>query len=700
MSILNNNGYILNKKKYSKEKLNKIKDKLTVHPSNSYMADLQIFEQPKFKVYKEDNDSLYLPKYFGIDNFGKPEKNLISGGKTSDMKFLTNLKDYQLPCVNKIISTCKESGGGLLCVPCGFGKCLGINTPILMYDGSIKMVQDVLPNDKIMGDNCKPRNVLSICSGKETMYEISQTIGSNYIVNESHILTVYIDNKLIDIPLKDCFELQKTKKIVGCHKQVEFEKKYNIEDRTLWKYIVDSKVKGKIPHRYKCASIETRRRFLHIFMEYYGDENKVMIECPIFKIDIIYLFSSVGIKISIDNTSKHCTWIKVHNNNNSCEIINNITITKLKEDSYYGFEIDGNKRFLLGDCTVTHNTVVSLYIACALKSKTLVIVHKEFLVNQWKERIEQFTDAKIGTLQGKTIDVEGKDIVIGMLQSISQMKYNPDIYKEFNFVIYDECHHTSAEKFSQALQLLCTKYQLGLSATPTRKDGLTKVFKWYLGDVIYQVKRKNTETVNVERYICTSTTGYYTEQMNRMGKPCIASMINNVVKYSSRNKLIISVIKKLVKEKRDILVLSERRGHLEELKKLIKDHLNVDSGLYIGGMKNADLELSCEKQIILATYQMASEGFDCKKLNTLVMVTSKSDIVQAVGRILRQPHIEITPLIIDFCDMFSIFGKQSEKRLKFYNKEKYVSKVINVHNCEVQKVVKNVKKLDMTKCLF
>ena len=151
------------------------------------------------------------------------------------------------------------------------------------------------------------------------MYEISQTIGSNYIVNESHILTVYIDNKLIDIPLKDCFELQKTKKIVGCHKQVEFEKKYNIEDRTLWKYIVDSKVKGKIPHKYKCASIETRRRFLHIFMEYYGDENKVMIECPIFKIDIIYLFSSVGIKISIDNTSKHCTWLKVHNDNNSCD---------------------------------------------------------------------------------------------------------------------------------------------------------------------------------------------------------------------------------------------------------------------------------------------------------------------------------------------------------------------------------------------
>ena len=699
MSILNNNGYVLNKKKYTKNELDKIKDKLTVHPTNSYMADLQIFDQPKFKIYKEDNDSLYVPKYYGITNFGKPIENLITDGMSSNMKFLTKLKDYQIPCVNKIITTCKDSGGGLLCVPCGFGKCLGINTPILMYDGNIKKVQNVIPTDLIMGDDCNPRNVLSVCSGTETMYEIQQTIGSNYIVNESHILTVYIDNILMDIPLTECLKIQKTKDIVGCHKCVEFPNKYEISKDELLKFVINHN-SGHIPIRYKCASIASRRIFVEMYITYYGEENTLMIKCSNLMSDLIYMYSSIGIKIII-SSGTYLNYIKVINpGTNQDNIINKISIVKLKKDRYYGFEIDGNKRFLLGDCTVTHNTVVALYIACALKSKTLVIVHKEFLVNQWKERIEQFTDATIGTLQGKTIDVEGKDIVIGMLQSISQMKYNNDIYKDFNFVIYDECHHTSAEKFSQALQLLCTKYQLGLSATPTRKDGLTKVFKWYLGDVIYQVKRTNTETIYVDRYICKSNSGYYKEQMNRMGKPCIASMINNVVKYTNRNKLIINVLKPLIKQKRDILVLSERRGHLEELQKLIQQKLNVEAGLYIGGMKNADLELSCEKQIILATYQMASEGFDCKKLNTLVMVTSKSDIVQAVGRILRQPHLEITPLIIDFSDMFSIFSRQSEKRLKFYNKEKYVSKIININNCEIQKVAKNVPKVDITKCLF
>ena len=692
MTLLNNNGYILHKKEYTKVKLDNIKKDLTVHPHNSYMSNLQIFDQPSFKIYKEDNQFLYLPKYYGINNIGIPKQISNINGLSSNMKFLTDLKDYQIPCVNKIISTCKKTGGGLLCVPCGYGKCLGINTPILMYDGNIKKVQDIIPTDLIMGDDCKPRNVLSVCSGTETMYEIQQTIGSNYIVNESHILTVYIDNILMDIPLKKCLELQKTKNIIGCHKCVEFPNKYEISKDELWNFIVKHN-SGHIPIRYKCASIASRRKFAELYMTYYGEENTLMMRCPKLMSDLIYMYSSVGIKIII-HSGIYMDYIAIVDDN----IINKISIVKLKKDKYYGFEIDGNKRFLLGDCTVTHNTVVSLYIA--LKSKTLVIVHKEFLVNQWKERIEQFTDAKIGTLQGKTIDVEGKDIVIDMLQSISQMKYNPEIYKEFNFVIYDECHHTSAEKFSQALQLLCTKYQLGLSATPTRKDGLTKVFKWYLGDVIYQVKRTNTETIYVDRYICKSNAGYYKEQMNRMGKPCIASMINNVVKYTNRNKLIINVLKPLIKQKRDILVLSERRGHLEELQKLIQQKLNVEAGLYIGGMKNADLELSCEKQIILATYQMASEGFDCKKLNTLVMVTSKSDIVQAVGRILRQPHLEITPLIIDFSDMFSIFSRQSEKRLKFYNKEKYVSKIINVHNCEIQKIAKNVPKVDITKCLL
>ena len=97
-----------------------------------------------------------------------------------------------------------------------------------------------------------------------------------------------------------------------------------------------------------------------------------------------------------------------------------ITIRKKYIDNYYGFEIDGNHRFLLGDFTVTHNTVMALNILARLKKKTLIIVHKSFLASQWIERIQQFLPtAKVGQIQGPVIDIEQKDIVIGMLQSLS-----------------------------------------------------------------------------------------------------------------------------------------------------------------------------------------------------------------------------------------------------------------------------------------
>ena len=690
MSRLNNDGYIISKKQYDQKKLKQIMKELTVSPKNMYMTEFNIFDQPTFKIYKEDKESLYLPKYYGLSMIGPPLTKELTNGLDSSMQFTKGLKDYQIPCVNKIINTCKTVGGGLLCVPCGFGKCLGINTPILMYNGDIKYVQNINPSDILMGDDSKPRHVQSVCMGMDTMYRINQSVGDNYIVNEAHILTVIIDGTLQDVSLKDCIEIQKYKEIYGYHTIIDFPEKHisNIAE------YVGIHSSGSIAVEYKCNSIKYRQLLIDEYIKQYGEDNIIKLSCSELINDLLFICRSIGL-FPIKST------FGIDITNMDSVKSNKIHITKLKNDRYYGFEIDGNKRFVLGDCTVTHNTVVALNVACALQSKTLVVVHKEFLVNQWKERIQEFTTASIGTLQGKKIDVENKDIVIGMLQSISQLKYSKDILNQFKFIIYDECHHTSAEKFSRALQIMNSKYQLGLSATPTRKDGLTKVFKWFLGDIIYQVKRQNTDTVQVHRYICNSTSGYYTEQVNKLGKPCIASMINNVVSYKKRNSFIIKLIPKLIKENRNILILSERRGHLQDLKELLLKEYNIDSGLYIGGMKNADLELSCEKSIILATYQMASEGFDCKKLNTLIMSTSKSDITQSIGRILRQKHQDVTPLIIDFCDMFSIFSNQSKKRLKIYEKHKYQITNIYVNNCELQETVKTpAKKIDMSKCLL
>jgi len=128
-------------------------------------------------------------------------------------------------------------------------------------------------------------------------------------------------------------------------------------------------------------------------------------------------------------------------------------------------------------------TVLALYLASVIGLKTLVVVNKTFLQNQWKERIEQFTDARVGIIRQKKIEVEGNDIVIGMLQSISMIDYDTGIFKDFGLVIYDEVHRFASKVFSNSLYKTTSRYTLGLSATPDRPDGLTKVLKWYIGDI-------------------------------------------------------------------------------------------------------------------------------------------------------------------------------------------------------------------------
>ena len=139
-------------------------------------------------------------------------------------------------------------------------------------------------------------------------------------------------------------------------------------------------------------------------------------------------------------------------------------------------------------------TVMALYIISQLKKKALVIVHKSFLLNQWIERIEQFLpNARVGKIQGQVIDIENKDIVIGMLQSLSQKEYPESLFDCFGISIYDETHHLGAETFSRSMLKIQTNYTLGLSGTMQRKDGLTKVFKMFLGDIIHKEKTDTSE---------------------------------------------------------------------------------------------------------------------------------------------------------------------------------------------------------------
>lgn len=189
-------------------------------------------------------------------------------------------------------------------------------------------------------------------------------------------------------------------------------------------------------------------------------------------------------------------------------------------------------------------TSLSLYIASVLKKKTLVIVHKEFLMNQWVERIQQFIpNARIGKIQGQTIDIENKDIVFGMLQSLSMKDYPASLFDSFGLTIVDEVHHISSEVFSNVLFKLVTKYMLGLSATMNRKDGTTNVFKMFLGEVVYKVEKKNDNIVEVRAITYKVNDDEFNETiLDYRGKPQNSSMISKLCEYNRRTEFIIQTL--------------------------------------------------------------------------------------------------------------------------------------------------------------
>ena len=521
--VLTRKGYQIPLHHLNDEQLARIKHDLTVEPKTIVQI---LSKKKKFPIYSIDDTHIYVPHYYGIANFGIP-KYEIPEGDDIEIAFNGKIRDIQEDVVNTYIEHVKKAPvqGGLLDLYCGAGKCLGKDTEILMYDGTIKKVQDVVVGDLLMGDDSTPRTVLSLARGREQMYRVSNNKRDSYICNESHIMSLKESKSknIVDISVKDYLNLPKDKLLLGYKVSVKFANKeiafdpyligiwlgdghglrIRIQSSKIMKYIIelfkekhetlylqysgyryDYKINGitssnsfkkflkdtdmiknkHIPSTYLVNSIENRTALLAGILDSLGYYEKRR-NCYHIKLhmnerflnDIVYLVRSLGYAVSkkqkgeyfycyftgqnIDNIPVLCDRKKAYYRNINVDLLSSrIHLERLNVDNYYGFEIDGNRRFVLGDFTVTHNTVLSLNIISKLKKKTLIIVHKEFLLNQWVERISQFLPtARVGRIQGKVIDIKDKDIVIGMLQSLSMKDYPEGTFDSFGNCILDEC---------------------------------------------------------------------------------------------------------------------------------------------------------------------------------------------------------------------------------------------------------------------
>lgn len=310
-------------------------------------------------------------------------------------------------------------------------------------------------------------------------------------------------------------------------------------------------------------------------------------------------------------------------------------------------------------------TVCACYAMSQIRKKTLVLVHKDVLRLQWNERIQQFLPgATVSYVQGKNLDTSG-DIVIGMLQTVIIPTKEID-WSEIGFVIVDEAHHIAAETFSTAMRNLNCRYCLGLTATPTRKDGLTNIIHWFLGPMAYAAQRDKMSHVIVDivKYSCEDYKN--PPPMTRFGTVNFPEVTTNLANDTTRTELIVEYVKKIRENpERIVLVLSHRRDHCIELASKIPDAV-----AFLGGKtsKKKKKDTSHETSpVVCATFALASEGYDDARLNTLVLATPCSDVTQAAGRILRGSST-LSPIIVDIQDEFSVAYAQSAKRKSYYAK--------------------------------
>ena len=324
-------------------------------------------------------------------------------------------------------------------------------------------------------------------------------------------------------------------------------------------------------------------------------------------------------------------------------------------------------------------TFMALNIAILLRRRLLIVVDKEFLMNQWKSEIENFIQgARVGILQGNKvqIDAEKYDITICMIQTICRREFPEGFFDEYGFTIFDECHHLGAAYFCQALKKIQTRYMLGLSATPDREDGLSKVFEYHLGEPVYKnTKREPDKDAIVKAVWFSSEDPVYSEvPVNWRGEPVTAKLLNQVAEFEPRNNKILGLIDEYAQDKdRFILILSDRISQLEWFENALTKTKYIH-GYYIGGMKQVKLDENADKcQILLATYQMCSEGFSVKKLNTVILATPRKNVEQSTGRIFRQRIDErkVVPHIIDIIDSHECHKRRWNIRSKFFKECQY-----------------------------
>lgn len=303
-------------------------------------------------------------------------------------------------------------------------------------------------------------------------------------------------------------------------------------------------------------------------------------------------------------------------------------------------------------------TVCGLSLAYRLGMRTMILVHKDFLMTQWAERIQEFfPEARIGIVKQDRCEFAGMDFVIGMLSSLAKRKkYPPELYSSAGFVIADEVHRVGALTWAPVLPRFSARYRLGLSATVGRKDGADRVFWDHIGQIGHKHRGK-AMTPELRVLSTTFEPHAVMKEGGRIRMPdrlTLAEIEPQIAADELRTRLIVDDVIEAALAGRKIMVLGKRLDHLHRIKVQLEQQLgargrsdvrvdyytgkcleNRPSGLVDVKRTEVQLKHAEGANIILATAQLVNEALDIPALDVLCIATPISDVEQAVGRVQR-----------------------------------------------------------------
>ncbi len=351
-----------------------------------------------------------------------------------------------------------------------------------------------------------------------------------------------------------------------------------------------------------------------------------------------------------------------------------------------GFQPDAFEKVVRHDIgiicapTAFGKTVLAARIIAERAVNTLIIVHRQQLLDQWRERLALYLDLPVETIGhiGGGKERRTGEIDIALIQSLQRKGEVKDLVADYGQVIVDECHHLSAFTFDQVMRQVKARYVLGLTATPVRKDGHHPIIYMQCGPIVYSLSpKKAIEDSGFEHVVSPRLTDF--RPFEELADPGIQDLYAAITTDHGRNLLIATDIVSAVNNGRTPLVLTGRTEHLDRIRTLIADrvpHVFVLKG-GMGKKQRAQAAADIEAvplgqpRVILATGSYIGEGFDDPRLDTLFLVMPiswRGTLQQYVGRLHRLHEGKRIVQVYDYVDAnVPMLGRMFEKRLKGYN---------------------------------